>query len=130
MNQLIKELLNQCKVARIPEYTDSDDVIVIDKIGGDSVSLVPHNFLLDRYYVIRLQRYLIYPPENFNLNTNWNNGINPKSEYMLVTPIRFIGKMIQFDGCGYDWDQKKPLEDAYSGLWLPGKSIEIIQEMN
>lgn len=130
MNDFIEELLKKCKVAVVPDFNKNENKILIkskNKISNnnqDSLIMNP-----GCYYIIKLQKYLIYPPDNFTLNVNWNNGINPKSEYMLVTPIKFIGKMTQFDGCGYDISSDKSLDDIYSGLWLPQKSIEIIRSL-
>lgn len=47
---------------------------------------------------------------------------------MLVTPIKFVGKMTCIDGCGYDYAERKPLEDVYNNFWLPGKGFEIIED--
>lgn len=121
----IKQYLDRCRVAKIPEYSDFDTKIFLPKLGksDDVISFQKyHN------YIIKIARYIINPPENFNLNTNWNNGINPQSEYLLATPVNFLGKMIQFDCCGYDIHTNQSLQDVYSGLWLPEKSIEIIRE--
>ena len=48
---------------------------------------------------------------------------------MIVTPIKFVGKMIQFDGCGYDYYNNRNLDDVYNGLWLPQGGIEVIEEI-
>lgn len=125
MNNIIKKELDKCKNI-LPEYDENTTHIFIHKQNTDTQNL-SISLNLDNYYIIKLARYILYQPENFTLDSNWNNGVHPKSEYMLVTPIKFIGKMVQFDGCGYDYSNNLPLEDVYSGLWLPSKGFEIIE---
>ena len=130
MNKIIKEQLDKCKI-KLPEYNDSTTHLIIEKqlsnkeIIQESVKEAER----DHYYIIQLQYYIINPPDNFTLSSNWNNGINPTSEYLLGTPIKFVGKMIQWDCCGYDYKNKNPLDDVYNGLWLPSKGFTIVEEV-
>ena len=126
MNPLIKQQLEKCKVGI--SYDDNTTTIFIPKQNKETVTK-SIELKRDYYYVVKLAKYILYPPENFTLDSNWNKGVHPKSEYMLVTPIKFVGKMIQFDGCGYDYSNDKALDDLYSGLWLPSKGIEVIEEV-
>ena len=126
MNNIIKRELEKCR-CNLPQYDDSTTKMFIPKNGG-KVESEPIEFKVGENFIIRLAKYILYPPENFTLDSNWNKGVHPKSEYMLVTPIKFVGKMIQFDGCGYDYSNDKALDDLYSGLWLPSKGIEIVEQ--
>lgn len=124
MNNIIKKELDKCKNI-LPEYDENTTYIFIPKQGNNkSIELN-----IGRYFIIKLAKYILYPPENFTLDSNWNHGIHPKSEYMIVTPIKFVGKMIQFDGCGYDYYNNRNLNDVYNGLWLPQGGIEVIEEI-
>lgn len=126
MNNIIKKELDKCKKI-LPEYDENTTYIFIPRQSTE----IKKEIVLQRdfYYIIRLAKYILYPPENFTLDSNWNHGIHPKSEYMIVTPIKFVGKMIQFDGCGYDYYNDKNLDDVYNGLWLPQGGIEVIEEI-
>lgn len=126
MNNIIKKELAKCKNI-LPEYDENTTYIFIPRQSTE----IKKEIVLQRdfYYIIRLAKYILYPPENFTLDSNWNHGIHPKSEYMIVTPIKFVGKMIQFDGCGYDYYNNKNLDDVYNGLWLPQGGIEVIEEI-
>lgn len=126
INPLIKEQLEKCNI-KLPYYDDNTIRLIIPKQQiNESRELVLE---VGRYYVIKIAKYIFYPPENFTLDSNWNNGIHPQSEYMIATPIKFVGKMVQFDGCGYDFYNGKSLDDIYNGLWLPKGGIEIIEEV-
>ena len=127
MNNIIKQELEKCKDI-LPEFDDNTTYILIPKNNNQQEN---KNIELEigKYYTIQLAKYILYPPENFTLDSNWNNGIHPQSEYMLVTPIKFVGKMIQVDGCGYDFYNHKTLDDVYNGLWLPRGGIEILEEV-
>lgn len=127
MNNIIKQELEKCKDI-LPEFDDKTTYILIPK-GSNYQENKNIELEIGKYYSIRLAKYILYPPENFTLDSNWNNGVHPQSEYMLVTPIKFVGKMIQFDGCGYDFYNDKSLDDVYNGLWLPQGSIEVIEEV-
>lgn len=126
MNNIIKEQLKKCSF-KLPPYDDSTTSLFIPKQSAEVKKEI--TLKRDYYYIIKLARYILYPPENFTLDSNWNNGVHPKSEYMLVTPTKFVGKMIQFDGCGYDYYNDKNLDDVYNGLWLPQGGIEVIEEV-
>lgn len=125
MNDIIKKELEKCNF-ELPYYDDNTISLFIPKQGNKINKEI--SLQRDCYYIIKLARYILYPPENFTLDSNWNNGVRPKSEYMIVTPIKFLGKMVQFDACGYDYQNNESLNDVYSGLWLPSKGFEIIEE--
>ena len=125
MNDIIKKELEKCNF-ELPYYDDNTISLFIPKQGNKINKEI--SLQRDCYYIIKLARYILYPPENFTLDNNWNNGIHPEYEYMIVTPIKFLGKMVQFDACGYDYQNNESLNDVYSGLWLPSKGFEIIEE--
>ena len=97
----------------------------IQKIGADI-----NNIQLEwgTYYIIELEDYILHPFDNFTLSSNWNKGVIPVSKYLMVTPIKIVGKMVQMDACGYSLENNATLNDSYSGLWLPRKSFKIIEK--
>lgn len=128
MNNTIKSELGKVKT-KLPDYDDDTTHLIIPRhLAEATVKKTIVDLTIGKYYIIKLERYILYPPENFTLDANWNNGIHPKSEYMLATPIKFVGKMVQFDGCGYDNSERKALDDVYNGLWLPSKGFTIVRE--
>lgn len=126
MNKIIENELKKCKKVVVPEFDSGTTTILIPKISSDTMKSI--ELELDKYYIIQIEKYIMNPPENFNLNVNWNKGINPKSEFLFATPIKFVGKMVQFNACGYDNINNTYLEDTYSELWLPRKSFKILKE--
>ena len=82
------------------------------------------------FYIICLEDYIIKPTDNFTLSSNWNAGVIPKSKYMLVQLMQRVGKMLQFDGIGYDISTGEYNSDVYKGLWLPQGGIQIVKEMS
>lgn len=127
MNNTIKLELGKVKT-KLPDYDDTTTHIVISKHSTEITNEKIVDLCVGKYYIIKLEKYILYPPENFTLDANWNNGVRPKSEYMMVTPIKFVGKMVQFDGCGYDNSERKALDDIYNGLWLPSKGFTVVRE--
>lgn len=63
------------------------------------------------------------------LSSNWNRGIVPKSEYLMVMYKKSLGDMIQVDGCGWDEKRNASLPDAYMDLWLPRNAINVVKEL-
>ena len=60
------------------------------------------------------------------LVSNWNNNTFPKHKYMKVEVIKFIGKMINVNGIGFDYDNNTNTQDTWSG-WLPISMIKQIK---
>lgn len=122
MNNIIKQQLENCNI----QFDCDDTEIIIPKINSsDDIEIQ-----LNHCYLIKLENYILYPPANFTLQDNWNNGIIPKSEYLNCCVTRIMGKMIKIDGRGYDNDNNKVKDDSYLGLWLPQKSFKIIKEIH
>ena len=126
MNKLIKKQLEKCKI-NLPYYDENTDSLLISKINYKYEEEEPI-LLLDHYYIIKLEYYIVNPPAGFTLSSNWNKGITPKSGFLLGTPTKAVGKMIQWDCCGYDIIKRVALDDTYKDLWLPVKGFTIIEE--
>ena len=120
MNKIIKEQLEKCAVANVPEYDEKDLTLTIPKY----TEISRLDFQENKTYLIELEDYLIHPSENFNLHKEWNNGVIPKSKFLKARVIQMHGRMIQFDA--FDTNYEGDAEGAhYDCLWLPLKSIHL-----
>lgn len=128
MNSIIKKQLDNCNLS-LPEYDEDTTYIFIPKNNRNNVVSTEIEIQKDHYYILELENYIINPPDNFTLSSNWNKGINPKSKYLFGTPTNFVGKMVRWDCCGYDINSNQPLDDVYSELWLPRKGFKMIREV-
>lgn len=124
MNNIIKEQLNKCKVAYIPPFDDNTTLIHIKPIS----KIESNQVLLNHYYLIELEDYIINPPPNFDLHINWNNNIIPKSKGMKCEIIQIMGKMVKINGVGFDLINNNDLNVIWGG-WLPMKSFKVIKEL-
>ena len=116
MNKFIKEQLQKCKVANIPEFDDSSTCISIS-VGTKSGSSV--EFQQGMEYDIEVENYIIHPYSGFTLHDNWNKGMVPTDKQMHILVVNEMGKMICVQAVGLN-DNK-----AWGG-WLPKKSCKII----
>lgn len=124
MNDLIKQQLQNCKVANVPQFSDNDTQIVIPK--GTSLTVSPYQ--VHKCYVIELENYIINPPQTFTLADNWNNGSVPKRKYYKCEISQVVGKMVKIIGCGYDPDTDTDFSDVWEG-WVPQNGIKLIKEL-
>lgn len=127
MNKYIKEQLKKCKVCTVP-YFDEDTTDLI--IPLYQLNATQQELILNHYYIIRLSSSVFNPPQTSVLASNWNKGVIPKSEYMMIMYKKSVGEMIQVDGCGWDNDRSASKSDAYLDLWLPRNAFSVIKELN
>lgn len=127
MDKIIKEQLNKCKVANIPFFDDSTTEILIQK-GGKAI--IKDDLVLNHYYKIEVEDYIVKPYDGFNLASNWNRGIIPQSKILGVKLIQKLGKMCLFDAYGIDDNLNQIENQHYPNLWLPRKSFHIIEEIS
>ena len=127
MNKFIKaELAKVNNTVKLPYYDDNTLELVIPKREEEQkIGLEVNN-----YYLIELADYILNPPPNFTLASNWNRGVNPTSKFLKIFVNQIMGKMVRVDGCGFDISAQKDLSDIYSGLWLPEASIVIHQKLS
>lgn len=118
MNRIIKEELEKVRFD-LPYYDDSTTQIIIE---GNEVLDIPVE--VNKEYIIMLNDYVL--DKSSGLSANWNRGVTPKSKYLYVSISKIDGKMVRIDGCGYDMNSKKTLEDSYMDLWLPSNSFKVI----
>ena len=121
MNKYIKEQLNKCKVAVIPEFDDNTTELLISSNNCTKVGItgITTDFYVGMECNIEVEDYIIHPYPGFTLHDNWNCGIIPTDKYMHITVVKEMAKMICIQAIG--------LNDNKSwGGWLPKKSCKII----
>lgn len=125
MNPIIKKQLDSVQSIDLPEYNESTTHLVIqkvNKISNDDINV-------GDCYMIEVANYIINPPENFDLHTNWNGGIKPVYKHMKCAVTRIMGKMIKVDATYFDLNTGLDIgKEMWSG-WLPLKSIKIIRRI-
>lgn len=124
MNSYIKNKLAQCKVAQLPAGWESHNYIFIPK----TLQIESKNVLENHCYLIELEDYLLNPPPNFTLSTNWNGGSNPKSKWYKCEISKVMGKMIKITGLEYDNVNQVDLDRVWEG-WLPAGGIKVLKEI-
>lgn len=125
MNNLIKTQLKLCRRANIPAFNDNDTTIIIPK--GELV--VPTNLVCGGYYIIELEKYIVNPPPNFTLHSNWNNGVAPKEQIVQCVVDKIVGKMAHIQGIGFDRVNSSYIDGTEWSGWIPMKSATIIKRL-
>ena len=125
MNLIIEEQLKKCKVAKIPQFDETTTHLIIPKQEG---AISCSTFQINEEYIIKLESYILNPPEGFTLHTNWNNNIPPKSEVLYCKIIQVMGKMIKIHGMGYNYSTKQTTDYNWEG-WLPIKSVKVLEKI-
>lgn len=124
MNPLVKAQLDSCKVANLPYYDDTTTDLVIPR--GSGVEVSPYQ--VHKCYIMELADYIINPPPDFTLASNWNKGSVPQSKYYIAEVSQLMGKMVRITGCGYDITTDSRTADIWEG-WVPQKGIKLIREI-
>ena len=124
MNRIIKDQLSKCKVAEIPDFDENSGLILINKKDENTISKYKEH----RYYILELSDYMLNPPADFAIKSNWNRGIDPKSKYYKAEILQVMGKMVKIHGCGYDYNRDIDLNDVWEG-WVPQQYLNLISEL-
>lgn len=124
MNPIIEKQLRRVKIADLPEYDENTTHLLIKKKGTP----VGMSFQEGHYYLIELEDYIIHPSPTFTLHTNWNKGVIPTEKCYKCFCIKVIGKMVQIQGVGFDYENREDLNVEWDG-WLPVKSVKILREI-
>lgn len=123
MNKYVIEELKKCKVAQLPPYNSSTRHLIIPKAQNVEQYLQP-----GKCFLIKLEPYILNPPEGFTLHDNWNQGRKPPQQFMKVEIAQVMGKMIKVNGLGYDYANQRDTDEIWEG-WLPKKAISIISSL-
>lgn len=121
MNKLISNELKKVAVADLSNHDKTKNEFIIPRFK--QVRLEENS-----YYLIKLDDALLKPDGMSTLSANWNKGTVPPHKYMKVDVSRVMGKMVQVNGLGYDYDKKEDLSVMWSG-WLPVTQIEVISKL-
>lgn len=119
MNTFVKEQLMKVQYP-IPSWDDSTTSMVIPKRGSTVVQpTIQQDLVIGRTYHIKIENYILNPPDGFTLAANWNGGTNPPEQLMKGEVIQLMGKMIRFnlvgDLTGQEWEG-----------WLPRKGFSVL----
>lgn len=124
MNKLTWEQIQKIRVAQLGDRSRDKTSYLIPKLNKESIE----NLVVGECYLIKLAKYIINPPDGFNLHDNWNDGKIPNCLYYNCQIVKMTGKMIFITGAGYDYENDSDLCDFWSG-WLPRSSIEVIKKI-
>lgn len=127
LNSIIKEQLGKIKLAQLPEYDENTRTLHIP--CGIKDITKSSTYQLNRCYIVELAEYILNPPPDFSLASNWNHGSIPKSKYYYAEILQIMGKMIKITGCGYDINTRSRTNDVWEG-WVPQKGLKLIQEVD
>lgn len=125
LNPILKEQLSKVKVAHIPDY--DDNTLELHIPCGSDVKVT--SYQLNRYYIVELSDYILNPPPDFSLASNWNHGSIPTSKYYFAEITQIVGRMIKITGCGYDIKTRTRTNDVWEG-WVPQRGLKLIQEVD
>lgn len=136
MNNLILDQLNMLKSynyiiddnAEIINFTDNMQSVKFIKNINATYS-ISNTLEVEKNYIVELANYIVNEPDGFTLSTQWNAGVVPKSNILKLTVLEIRGKMCRIRGIGYDLLHNKNLDDSYNNLWLPIKSIKILNTL-
>ena len=128
MNPLIKAQLDKIKYINLPPYDEETTHLIIPKCGNPPPGTTTLELQEGRYYLIKVEDYIVHPFDGFTLHDNWNKGIPPKHKYMKVEILKIMGNMININSIGFNNDTNQDINDSWVG-WLPRKSITTLQEL-
>lgn len=119
MNKIIKQQLQKVTVANLGVYDDKTTVINIPQCKQDK-------FEVNHCYTIKLDSTLLNPMYNPVLVSNWNQGSYPRCDCLRVNVIKVVGRMINVNGVGFDFNSHQVLNYVWSG-WLPTELVKQIE---
>lgn len=124
MNPIIKDQLERCRVANLPYYDEDTTTLMIPKGSAEEVN----PYQVHKCYLLQLEEYIVNPPPDFSLHTNWNKGSIPKSRFYQAEITKIVGKMVFITGMGYDMTTNSATSDSWAG-WVPQKGIKLLKEI-
>lgn len=119
MNQIIKKQLEKVKVADLSNYNEETRTFSIPKYNRTRI-------IEGNSYIIKLDPALVKPNPGDTFHVNWNKGVLPLSDCMIVEVGKVNGKMIYVFGLNYDLESDTTTTGVWTG-WLPIEMISIIK---
>ena len=105
------------------QWDKNSTYIHVPKKGSNVNIAVPKpdgEIKIGSVYSIKIENYILNPPEGFSLAANWNGGTNPPEAFMTGIVLQNIGKMYRFD-LKATFNE----EVCWEG-WLPRKGFTIV----
>ena len=122
MNKVIKDQLKQVRALKI-KFDDNTTKIMIPKTEEIN------NIVLDvgGYYLIKLEDFILNPPSNSTLSSNWNSGKVPKYKYYKVELIDKMSNMYKFNGIAFENGEDIYTENWFG--WFPDNGFSVIEKL-
>ena len=122
MNKLIRQQLEKLNLPNKPEYDESTTHLVFPKQNSETVQ-ENSSFVINGVYKIVIANYIVSPPPDFTLDTDWNKGRHIADTTLLIQITQLAGKMLRFTGRGYNFNTDTTNDNFYDQMWIPAKSI-------
>lgn len=112
------------KIQEVPiQYNDATTRIMIKK-------RVDIKLTEGEYYLIQLSDFMINPPVNSVINSNWNQGNNPHQRYYKVEINKILNNMVKVTGVSFDYDgQSVTIAQEFWSGWVPREEFVIVQKL-
>lgn len=122
MSKVIKDQLNKVRAVNI-KFDDNTTKIMIpktDKINNNILNI-------GDYYLIELEDFILNPPSNSTLSSNWNSGKVPKYKYYKVELIDKMSNMYKFNGIAYENGENLFAENWFG--WFPENGFSVKERL-
>ena len=93
MNKVIQKQLEKLKKTRNFHFDDSTTHLVFERTTED-VNVPDSSFVVNGVYKIVIANYIVNPPPNFTLDTDWNKGKKITDTTLFIQINQIAGKMI------------------------------------
>lgn len=124
MNQIIKEQLTKCSVAKIPVIDDNTTHFIVPMKKKSDIT----KYQINKCYILELSDSFLTLPKNSTIVCNWNGGMIPKHKYYKCAIVKVMNNMIKITGFGVDLVKNIETMDMWEG-WVPNEDITIVQEL-
>lgn len=128
MNKLILKQLEKLNLPNKPDYDESSTYILFPRIR-EPIKNETCELLVNGVYKVVLANYITNPPENFTLDATWNQGRKITDTTLIIQINKFVGKMVQFTGRGYDFKTELSNDRMYENMWVPLKAITYYERV-
>lgn len=122
MNRIIQKQLEKLTLPNKPPYDEHTTHLVFTRRDPPSEP-VDNGLIVNGVYKIVLANYIVNPPPDFTLDTDWNKGKKISDTTLFVQINQIAGKMIRFTGRGYNFSTDETNNNFYDSMWVPAKSI-------
>ena len=121
MNEVIRDELEKI---RIPHTQYDEDTTVIYFQATKTITLE-----IGKSYLIRLEDYVYLGEQGNTLAANWNRGNLIKDKYIKIQISNIMNNMVQFDGTGFDMEDRMDNNNVYLNYWIPVKGFVVMEDI-